>query len=111
MGINGVSMIFALASWLIQVLRCGNNSYIMLWQPFYLKQCMIPMLTQDETQHQWSLNNIWPCIMGNQGFAQLDELLTELLMAFLFKNTMYNRKNTDSIIINFADTTPSKMRL
>jgi len=49
--------------------------------------------------------------LGNQGFAQINELITELLTAFIAKNSMYNRKNRDSKIINIADCKTCKKRL
>jgi len=49
--------------------------------------------------------------LGNQGFAQINKLITELLTVFIAKNTTYNRKNTVSIIINIADSETCKNRL
>jgi len=49
--------------------------------------------------------------LGNQGFARINELITELLTAFIAKNTTYDRKNTYSKIINVADWTTCKKRL
>jgi len=84
---------------------------MMLWQPFHLKQCMTHKLPHHETERQWSINNIWSCILGNQGFTKMNQLITELLTAFITKNTMYNRKNTDSTIFNVADCKTCKNRL
>jgi len=64
---------------------------------------MIHTLPHHETKCQLSLNNIWSFILGNQGFSWINELITELLTAFIDKNTTYDRKNTDSNIINVAD--------
>jgi len=41
----------------------------------------------------------------------MNQLITELFPAFVTKNTMYNRKNTDSKIFNVADCKSCKMRL
>jgi len=49
--------------------------------------------------------------LGNQGFALINELITELLTAFIAKNTTYTRKNTYSKIINVADCKTCKMTL
>jgi len=83
----------------------------MSWQPFHLTQCMTNMLSLHETEHQRSTNNIWSCILGNEGFTLINELITELLTAFIAKNTTYNRKNTYSRKINVADYKTCKKRL
>jgi len=41
----------------------------------------------------------------------MNELIPELLIAFIARNTMYNRKNMDSKIINVADCKTCKNRL
>jgi len=69
------------------------------------------MLPHHETECQQSINNIWFSILGNQGFTQINELITELLTAFIAKNTMYNRKNVDTEIINVADSKTCRKRL
>jgi len=43
-----------------------------------------------------------------QGFMQINELITELLTTFIAKNTMHNRKNTDSKLIEIASCTACK---
>jgi len=83
----------------------------MLWQPFHLKQCMTHKWTHHETERQRSINNIWSCILGNQGFTQMNQLITELLTSVKAKNTMYNRKNMDSKMINGANCKRCNMRL
>jgi len=72
---------------------------------------MTHILPNHETECQQSVKNFWSCILGNQGFTQINELITELLTAIIVKNTTYNRKNTDSKIINVADCTIWKKRL
>jgi hypothetical protein len=49
--------------------------------------------------------------LGNQGCAQINELITKLLTSFIAKNTTYNRKNTVSNIINIAVIKKCKKRL
>jgi len=44
----------------------------MSWQPFHLNQHMTHTLPHYETQHQQSVNNIWSCILGNQGFVHIN---------------------------------------
>jgi len=93
------------------VSQCGNNSKTMLWQPFHLKQSKTHMLPHHATERQRSVNNIWSCILCNQGFVQINELITELLTASIAKNATYKRKNTYSKIINVADCKTCKERL
>jgi hypothetical protein len=111
MGINGVLMIFGLVSWLILVSQCVMNSYMMFWQLFQLKPSMIHMVPHHDTAWQWTVNNIWSCLLGNQGCAQINELITKLLTSFIAKNTTYNKKNTVSNIINIAVVKMFKKRL
>jgi len=84
---------------------------MMLWQPFHLKLCMTHPLHYQETQHQRSVNNISSCIMVNQGFVRINELITDLLTPFIAKNKTYERKMADSKIINIADCTTCRKRL
>ena len=83
----------------------------MLWPPFHLKQCLTHKLPHYETERQWSVNNIWTCILGNLGFTWMNQLITELLTDLIVNNTTYNRKNTDSKKINVADCRTCKKRL
>jgi len=41
---------------------------------------------------------------ASHGFTQINELITELLSTFIVKNTMYNRKNMDSKLIEIASS-------
>jgi len=76
-----------------------------------LKQCLTHKLPYYETERQRSVNNIWSCILGNEGFMPMNQLTTALLTAFIAKDTTYNRKNTDSKIIEVADCKTCKKRL
>jgi hypothetical protein len=40
--------------------------------------------------------------LGNQGIAQIVELITELLTAIIGKNAKFKRKNKDSKLIDIA---------
>jgi len=83
----------------------------MSWQPVHLQQCKTHTLPHHATERQRSVNNIWSCILCNQGFVQIKELITELLTASIAKNATYTRKNTYSKIINIADCKSCKKRL
>jgi hypothetical protein len=47
-------------------------------------------------------HTLWSCILGNQGVAQMYELLTVLLTTLVLLNRTHKRKNIDSKIANFA---------
>jgi len=68
------------------------------------------MLPHHETERQLSVNNIWSCILGNQGFLHIGAAIAELLTTSLAKNAMGRRQNTYSNIINVADCKTSKKR-
>jgi len=83
----------------------------MLRQPFHLKQRMTHVLPHHGTKHQQRVNNIWSCILGNQGFVRMNAVITELLTTCMAKYAMYRRQNTYSKIINVVDSKTSKKRL
>jgi len=83
----------------------------MSWQPFHLKQCKTHTLPHDATECQRSVNSICSCILCNQGFVRIKELITELLTASIAKNAMYKRRNMYSKIIDVADCNTCKKRL
>jgi len=80
-------------------------------QPFHLRQRFAHTLPYLETERQQTFNNIWFCILGNQGFVHMNALITELLTASIAKDATYRRQNTYSKIINVADCKTSKKRL
>jgi hypothetical protein len=101
--INGGSTIFGLASWIIYVLQCVNNSCTILRQPIYFKQCMTHTINHHKTVYQRIIHNIESCILGNQGSAQNIDLIMELSTSVVLKHMMYTRKRNNSKIINIAD--------
>jgi len=72
---------------------------------------MTHTLPHHETERQRSVNNIWSCILGNQGFLSIGVPITELLTTSLAKNATGRRQNTYSKIITVTDCTTSKKRL
>ena len=67
-------------------------------------------LPHHETERQWSVNNIWSCILGKQGVLRIGAPITELLTTSLAKNATGRRQNTYSKIIIVADCKTSKQR-
>jgi len=90
---------------------CGNNSYIKEWQPFQPKQSMSYTSPHHANERQRSVNNLWSCVVGSQGIAQIYELRSELSIAVIGKNSIYQRKHTDSKIIDIAICITCKKRL
>ena len=72
---------------------------------------MTYMLPHPENEHQHGVNNFWSCILGNQGIAQILELITEILTPCIGKITKSERKNTDSKIIDIANCKTCTRRL
>jgi len=83
----------------------------MSWQPCHLKQCKTLTLPHHATEHQRSVNNIWSCKFCNQGFVQIQELISELLTASIAKNATNKRKNMYSKILSVAECKTCKKRL
>ena len=74
----------------------------MSWLTFHLKQCKTQTWPHHATEREWSVNDIWFCILCNKGFLRIMELITKLLTASIAKNARYITKNTYSKIINVA---------
>jgi hypothetical protein len=72
---------------------------------------MTHKLPHHETEHQWSINNIWSCILGNQCTVRICALITELFTASIANNATDRSQNTYSKIIRVADCKTSKKRL
>jgi hypothetical protein len=71
---------------------------------------MTHTLPHHESEHQRSINNIWSCILGNQGFLRICAPITELLTTSLAKNATGRRQNTYSKIISVTDCKTFKKR-
>jgi hypothetical protein len=71
---------------------------------------MTHTLPHHESERHRSINNIWSCIWGNQGFLRIGAPITKLLTTSLAKNAMCRRQNTYSKIINVSDCKTSKKR-
>jgi len=56
-----------------------------------------------ENECQRSVINFWSSICGNQGISWIFEHIEELLTALIRKNTIYQRNNLDSKIIDIAN--------
>jgi hypothetical protein len=84
---------------------------MMLWQPFYLQFWVTHTLPHHEMEHQQSVNYIWNCILGNEGFAQIHELITVLFTVFIATHSIYNRKNMNCQILNITESQTFKQRL
>jgi len=69
------------------------------------------MLPHPVNERQLSINNFCFRIVSNHGIARIYESITELLTAFIGKNSTYDRKNTDSKIIDFTHFKTFKQRL
>jgi len=69
------------------------------------------MLPHYDNERQWSVNNLWPCVLGSQGISRMNELIMDLLTASIVKHTTYKRNSMDSIIIDMTNCNTCKKRL
>jgi hypothetical protein len=63
---------------------------------------MTNILPRHENEHQWSVNNILYCKLGNQCIECTIEFTTKLWTVVTGKNTSYETKNTHSKMIDIA---------
>jgi hypothetical protein len=68
-------------------------------------------LSHYENEYQLSVNDFRSCILGYQGIVGIFVHITELLTLFLCKNMTYERKTTNSKIIDIAHRKTCKQRL
>jgi len=81
------------------------------WLPLWAKSTATCVLPHPETEHRQGVNNFSSCIFGNEGIVGMFEHITGLLAAFVGENTMQQRTNTDSKIIDIAYCKPCKNKL
>ena len=111
MSVNGASMIFIFACWVIYVLIGCRHPFIKYWQPLLAKTTATCSLSHTENQHQRSVNSDSCCIFGNQGIAQIFAFIRELLTTLIGENTIYQRWNTDSKFVDIASSNACKTLL
>jgi len=81
------------------------------WLPLGAKTAATRSLPHPENERRQNVNNVWSCICGNQCIARIFEHITELLTALIGKYTIYQKKITDSKIIDFATCETRKNKL
>jgi len=72
------------------------------WQPLGAETAATRSLPHPENEHPQSVNDLLSCICSNQGIAWIFEHINELFTILINKNMIYQRKNTDSKIIDCA---------
>jgi len=73
------------------------------WQPLQAKSTVTHSLPHADNKQQWNVNSFWTWLCCNQYNVQIFEYVTESLTALIGMNTMYQRKNTDSKLIDIAN--------
>ena len=111
MSVNGASTIFSFASWVSYVPTGCSHPFMRYWQPLRAKATAKCSLQHPENERQRSVNSFRTCILRNQGIARIFACITVLLTAFLGKNTIYWRWNTDTKLIDIANCFTSKSSL
>jgi len=108
MSINGALRIFSLASWVIYIPIGCSHPVIKYWQPLLAKTSATFSLPHPENERQRSVKGVSCCIFANQGFARIFAFITELLTTLRGKNSIYQRQNTDSKLIDITSCTACK---
>jgi len=73
------------------------------WHPLGAKTTVTCSLPHPENECQQNINNCGACIIANEGIARIFERITELSTTLIGENTIYQRNNTDSKIIDIAN--------
>jgi len=104
MSVNGVSTIFSFASLIICVPLGCRHPFIKYWQPLLPKTTVTCSLPHPENERPWSINSWSDCIFGNQGIALIFAVIKKLLIALIGKNTIEQRYNTNSKLMDIASS-------
>ena len=88
-----------------------RHPFMKYWQPLLAKTTATCCLWHPENERQWSINSFWSCIYDNQGITRIFVYISVLLPAFIGKNTIYSRWNTDTKLIDIANCSTSKSAL
>jgi len=83
--VDGGSLMFSFASWLIYVSIGCRHLFIKYWQPLLAKSTAKCSLPPPENERQWSVNSFSCCIVGNQVMVLIFALTMELLTAIIGK--------------------------
>jgi len=102
MSVIGASMIVSFASWVIYFPIGCRHPFIKYWQPLLAKTTATCSLPHPDNECQRSVNSFSCCIFGNQAIVLIIVFIKELLTALQGKNTIYQRWNTDSKLIDNA---------
>jgi len=105
------STISSCASWVIHVLIGCRHLFIRYWQPLLGKTTVICSLPHPQKEYQRSINSFRSYIVRNQGIARIFAHIAALLTALIGKNTIYQRWNTDTELIDIANYTTCKSPL
>jgi len=102
MSVDGASTTCCFESWVLYFPIGCSHPFIKYWQPLLATTTSTCSLPHPENARQRSVNSFSCCMFGNQGITLSSTFITELLTAVMDKNTMYQRYNTDSKLIDIA---------
>ena len=111
MSVNGAAMIFSFASWVIYVPMSCRHPFIRYRQPLLAKMTVTCCLQHPDHEHQQSVNRYRSCIFCNEGIARILARITVFLTALIGKNTIYQRWNTNTKLIDLANSSTWKSTL
>jgi hypothetical protein len=103
------SMMFNFVSLVPSVAIGCCHPFIRYWRSLLAKTTAICTQPHPEYQHQWSFKSFSCCIFGNWGTARIFTLILELLNDLIGKMTIYQRRNSDSKLINIASCNTCKI--
>jgi len=86
MSVNGASMIFRCAFWIIYVLIGYRHPFLRYWLPLLAKTTATCSLPHPENERQQSVNNFYLDILGNLFSDWLQASIYQILAAFTGKN-------------------------
>jgi len=87
--LNGASMIFSFASWVIYVPSGYRHPFIQYWNPLLAKTTAECSLPHPENKRQWDVNSLCCSIFGNKRIAWIVAFISELFTALIGKYTIY----------------------
>jgi len=83
MNINWVWTVFSLTHSAIKGVHCNIPPKQIYWLALSQKRSLTPWLPHPNNNREWSVNDLWPCILENPRAEWLHHLIIELSAAFV----------------------------
>jgi len=102
---------FSILSWVIHLPIGCRHPFIRYWQPLMAKTTATCSLPHPVNKRQQSVNSFGLYVFHNQGIVWIFMCITVLSTALIGKNTIYQRGNTDTKLIDIANCISCKSAL